>query len=77
MKGDGIMKKLSMKFVTANDEITTLTISEVREDVTDEQVNSLMDEIIAQNVFYSSGGSLTKKKGAKIIDVTETDVNVQ
>lgn len=65
------MKKLSMKFLAANDEIATLTISEVREDITDTQVNELMDEIIAQDVFYSSGGSLKKKKGAKIIDVTE------
>ena len=29
------MKKLSMKFVTTNDQITTLTINEVREDITD------------------------------------------
>jgi len=70
------MKKLSMKFVTTNDDITTLTINEVREDITDEEVNSLMDEIITQNVFYSTGGSLVKKKGAKIIDVTEAEVAI-
>lgn len=71
------MKKLSMKFLTASDEITTLTIGEVKEDITDEQVNELMDEVIAQDVFYSKGGSLLKKKGAKIIDITENDVEVQ
>ncbi|WBW97579.1 DUF2922 domain-containing protein [Oceanirhabdus sp. W0125-5] len=70
------MKKLSMKFVTTSDDITTLTINEVREDITDEQVNSLMDEIITQDVFYSSGGSLVKKKSAKVIDVTEADVEI-
>jgi len=70
------MKKLSMKFVTTNDDITTLTINEVREDISDEEVNSLMDEIITQNVFYSTGGSLVKKKGAKIIDVTEAEVAI-
>ena len=40
------MKKLSMKFVTTNDDITTLTINEVREDITDEQVNSLTSLIV-------------------------------
>lgn len=65
-----------MKFVTTNDDITTLTINEVREDITDAEVNSLMDEIITQNVFYSTGGSLVKKKGAKIIDVTEAAVAI-
>lgn len=70
------MKKLSMKFVTTNDDITTLTINEVREDITDIEVNFLMDEIITQNVFYSTGGSLVKKKGAKIIDVTESEVAI-
>ncbi len=70
------MKKLSMKFVTTNDDVTTLTINEVREDITDQEVNSLMDEIITQNVFYSTGGSLVKKKGAKIIDVTEAEVAI-
>jgi len=65
-----------MKFVTTNDDITTLTINEVREDISDEEVNSLMDEIITQNVFYSTGGSLVKKKGAKIIDVTESEVEI-
>ena len=71
------MKKLSMKFITSGDEVTTLTINEVREDISDVEVNALMDEIIAQDAFYSSTGSLTKKKGAKIIDVTETEVAVQ
>lgn len=70
------MKKLTMKFVTTNDDITTLTINEVKEDITDEQVNSLMDEIITQDVFYSAGGSLVKKKSAKVIDVTESNVEI-
>ncbi|WBW96371.1 DUF2922 domain-containing protein [Oceanirhabdus sp. W0125-5] len=70
------MKKLSMKFVTASDDITTLTINEVREDISDAEVNSLMDEIITQNVFYSTGGSLVKKKNAKVIDVTESEVTL-
>ena len=70
------MKKLSMKFVTTNDDITTLTIKEVREDITYDEVNSLMDEIITQGIFYSSGGSLVKKKSAKVIDVTESNVEV-
>ena len=70
------MKKLSMKFITSGDEVTSLTINEVKEDISDADVNALMDEIIAQDALYSSSGSLKKKKGAKIIDVTETEVEV-
>ena len=77
MKGEKTMNKLSMKFVTSSDEVTTLTINEVREDITDAEVNSLMDEIITQDALYSTSGSLKKKKGAKIIDVTETEVEGQ
>ncbi|WBW95224.1 DUF2922 family protein [Oceanirhabdus sp. W0125-5] len=36
-----------------------------------------MDEIITQDPFYSTSRSLKKKKGAKIIDVIETEVEVQ
>lgn len=70
------MKKLSMKFVTAGDELTTMTISEVKDDITEAEINELMDAIVDNNVFYTKSGALTKKKGAKIINITEQEVEI-
>lgn len=70
------MKKLSLRFVTAGDEISTMSISEVKEDITEAEINDLMDAVVANDIFYTSAGSFTKKKSAKIIDITETEVEI-
>ena len=67
---------LEMIFVNQAGNKVTLRVANPREDITDAEVRSAMDTIIAKNVFSSSGGDLVSVAGARIVsrEVTEIDV---
>lgn len=43
---------------------------------TSAQINSLMDTIIAKNVFFTTSGALVKKSGANFTQKTVTKIDV-
>lgn len=53
-----------------------LTIREVRDDLTNTEVNDLMDLIIEKDVFITSGGALSEKVKAEVItkEITEMEL---
>ena len=53
-----------------------LTIREVRDDLTNTEVNDLMDLIIEKDVFITSGGALSGKVKAEVItkEITEMEL---
>lgn len=63
---------LTMTFLNEAGSKSSITIKEVKKDLTSEQINSLMDKIIEKDVFVTKGGKLVKKDIAKI---TERKVN--
>ena len=67
---------LSLTFITERGIKNNLGIPNVKADLTKDQVNALMDTIIAKNIFRSNGGNLTKKSGAQITQrqVTKFDL---
>ncbi|OOM74975.1 DUF2922 domain-containing protein [Clostridium sp. BL-8] len=67
---------LSLTFLTENGEKTTLNIPSVKSDLTKAEVNSLMDTIIAKDIFKTNSGGLAKKSGAQVTQrqVTKFDV---
>lgn len=67
---------LSMTFLTSSGEKSTLNVSGVKTDITKEAINSLMDIIIAKDVFVTNSGNLVKKSGAQVTQrqVTKFDV---
>lgn len=67
------MKTLELQFVNEEGKTVRLSVDEPRDDVTETQVASVMDVIIAANVFPSSGGDLIAKKGARLIATTITE----
>jgi hypothetical protein len=74
------MHKLVMRFLTATEgKYFTLTVDDIKADgdgvptVTDAEVNSLMDLVIAKNIFASANGNLAGKKDAEIV-TTDTDI---
>ncbi|GAC91404.1 DUF2922 domain-containing protein [Anoxybacillus kestanbolensis] len=67
------MKTLELQFVNEEGKTVRLSVDAPRDDVTETQVASVMDVIIAANVFPSSGGDLIAKKGARLIDTTITE----
>ena len=77
------MNKLAMRFLTATEgKYFTLTVDDIKTDekgvptVTKAEVNSLMDLVIAKNIFTSANGNLVGKKDAKIITTDTNTVDV-
>ncbi|MFT8344064.1 MAG: DUF2922 domain-containing protein, partial [Clostridium beijerinckii] len=57
---------LSMTFLTVAGEKSTLSVSGVKPTLTKDEVNVLMDTVIAKNVFKTDSGDLVKKSGAQV-----------
>ncbi|AJH00708.1 hypothetical protein LF65_04166 [Clostridium beijerinckii] len=67
---------LSMTFLTADGEKSTLSVSGANPSLTKDEINALMDTVIAKNVFKTNSGDLVKKSGAQVTQrqVTKFDV---
>lgn len=67
---------LAMTFLTEGGLKSNFSINGVKPGVTAAEVNSLMDLIIAKNVFFASSGALVKKAGAQLTQrsVTKYDL---
>ena len=59
---------LSLIFLTEQGSKSTITISGVKSTITQAQVNSLMDIIIAKNIFLPAAGALVSKNDAKLTE---------
>jgi hypothetical protein len=57
---------LAMTFLTAGGLKTTLSVSGVKSTITKDEVNALMDVVIAKNIFKTNSGDLVKKSGAQL-----------
>ena len=58
---------LSMVFGTEFGLKTTLSINDVKSDITQIEVDSLMDTIITNNVFTVASGALVSKVSAQLV----------
>eukprot|EP00828_Plagiopyla_frontata_P028660 TRINITY_DN3704_c0_g1_i1.p1 TRINITY_DN3704_c0_g1~~TRINITY_DN3704_c0_g1_i1.p1 ORF type:complete len:225 (-),score=-4.49 TRINITY_DN3704_c0_g1_i1:221-895(-) len=63
---------LLMTFVTEGGSKSNLSINGVKPDTTSAQVNSLMDTILAKNIFYTHSGSYVQKAGASLTQKSVT-----
>jgi hypothetical protein len=67
------MNKLVMRFLTAVEgKYFTLTVDDIKADengatITEAEVNTLMNLVIAKNIFATVNGNLTGKKDAKTV----------
>ncbi|MBP1889231.1 hypothetical protein J2Z53_000812 [Clostridium moniliforme] len=55
---------------------SNITIKDIKDDVNNTTVNSLMDLIISSDIFVTSGGSLVKKVSAAIISKEVTEIEL-
>ena len=58
---------LSMVFGTELGLKTTLSINDVKSDITKDEVDALMDTIITNNVFKVESGTLISKASAQLV----------
>ncbi len=67
-----------MKFENVEGKTVTYSIDHPVEPANSVDVNTAMEQVIAQNAFTSSGGDLVAKKSARIVErvVEEIDLDV-
>lgn len=68
---------LTMTFVNTSGDKVNLSISGVKPDINEAQVSSLMDIIIANDVFISNGGALASKYGAHLTQRQSTKFDLR
>jgi len=68
---------LAMIFNTTAGKTTTLSISGVNPEITQEQVVGLMDIIVSKNIFEAASGELISKNSAKLTERKITKYEVE
>ncbi|WP_027365057.1 DUF2922 domain-containing protein [Desulfotruncus alcoholivorax] len=61
---------LQMRFVTQAGNRVTISLDNPKDTLTEAEVTAAMDQIIAKNIFVTSGGDLVSKDSAQIVDRT-------
>ena len=59
---------LSMTFLTSTGAKSSMTVSGVKPDITKEEIATLMDTIIENNIFQTKSGDFTGKSGANVTE---------
>ena len=70
-------KSLVMTFLNSSGSRSSITLTAVRDNVTEAEVASAMDAVIATNVFESSGGDLVARQAAEITERNVTPLDVK
>lgn len=68
---------LLMTFVTETGEKSSLSISPVKQALTKDEINTLMDAIIANDIFSTKNGSFVSKSSAQITERKVTKFEVK
>lgn len=74
MKGGNMMKKIELLFENEEGRTVKYSLDKPVEPVNPASVQLAMDDIIAQNVFNTSGGDLVAKKGARVVETIVEDI---
>lgn len=69
-------KQIEMQFLNEENRTVTISLEDPVEPVTPEDVNAAMDTVLSENAFTSSGGNLVSKKGARIVERTVTEIQL-
>jgi hypothetical protein len=67
---------LEMVFRNQAGYLVTISVIDPRPDITAGEVETVMDTIIAQNIFTSPSGDLVQKVEARVIERTYTWYNI-
>lgn len=70
-------RSLVMTFINQLGQRTILTLPDIREDLTEQEVSVVMDSIVSRNIFESTGGDLITKHSAQITEKQITALEVR
>jgi hypothetical protein len=69
-------KTLQLQFENYDGRMVTYSLDNPIEPVDPEAVNAAMDEILNQDAFTSSGGDLVAKRGARLVERTVEEIEI-
>jgi hypothetical protein len=67
-------KVLRMSFNTSLGGAMTITLPDPKAGITAAEIEAVMDQIIAKDIFLTSGGALLSKRDVKIVNTTTDDL---
>lgn len=70
------MKQLQLRFRNEEGRIVTFTLDAPIEPVNVAEVNEAMDEVLQENAFTSTGGSLVSKHSARVVERTVDELEI-
>ena len=71
------VKTLVLVFQNQSGDTIRMSVENVKENITDASVKTAMEDIIAKNIFDSTGGNLTIVMGAQIITRSVQELSVK
>ena len=69
-------RKLVMTFKDERENKFNLTVNDVKESVTLDEIKGIMEEVVTNGAIQSKNGALTAKLYAVVVDTNETKYNV-
>lgn len=70
-------RSLVMNFLTAEGKKTSIRVSNVKDDLTAQEVKTAMETIVAKNIFTSKNGDLQSVDSAHIVESSTTELEVK
>ena len=71
-----IKTKLEMEFKDIQGKKFGLSLEEPRENLTEIEVKTAMEEVIAKNIFATSAGDIVEAVGAKLVTTTVEELEI-
>ncbi|QQY79153.1 DUF2922 family protein [Keratinibaculum paraultunense] len=68
--------KLELEFKDEAGKKFILSLDEPRDDLTEIEVKAAMDNILAQNAFFTNGGNIVATAGARVITTTIKELKI-
>lgn len=69
-------KRLVMSFKTNDDKKVSISIDNPRENLTEDEIKSAMDLVLAKGVFAPNGAEIVSTLGAKVVVTDTTDYDL-
>ncbi len=67
---------LEMEFLDTAGKKFKITIDEPRENLTEQDIRSVMDEIVEKDVFFSTAGDIVAVSGARIVTTRVEELTI-
>ena len=68
---------LAMTFVNTTGDKASISVSDVKPDISQAEISALMDTILAKDIFLNKGVSLAAKYGAQITERQTTKFDIK